>query len=111
MAKVSKPNVANPDKKAAPALGLPGKTVEASKSEMVEAVLPNDANSLGAMLGGRVMHFIDISGELAAPRSFEYAAQTAAVLRVDASAARARDDLSRWLVSMTHRGDTVQDFI
>src|ERR1700721_2187340 len=56
MAKVSKPNVANPDKKAAPALGLPGKTVEASKSEMVEAVLPNDANSLGAMLGALAAH-------------------------------------------------------
>src|SRR5580692_12814685 len=83
MAKVSKPNVANPDKKAAPALGLPGKTVEASKSEMVEAVLPNDANSLGNMLGGRVMHFIDIAGALAAGRHSNSYVVTASVDYLD----------------------------
>ena len=83
MAKLSKPNVANPDKKAAPALGLPGKTVEASKSEMVEAVLPNDANSLGAMLGGRVMHFIDIAGALAAHRHSNSHVVTASVDYLD----------------------------
>ena len=35
------------------------------------AVLPNDANSLGNMLGGRVMHLIDIAGALAATPAFE----------------------------------------
>ncbi|MBI3404664.1 MAG: acyl-CoA thioesterase, partial [Acidobacteria bacterium] len=35
---------------------------------MVEVVLPNDANPLGAMLGGRVMHLMDIAGALAAHR-------------------------------------------
>jgi acyl-CoA hydrolase len=39
MPKLSKSNVANPDKKAVAPPQLPGKTVEASKSEMVEAVL------------------------------------------------------------------------
>ena len=35
---------------------------------MVEVVLPNDANALGNMLGGRVMHLIDMAGALAALR-------------------------------------------
>ena len=48
--------------------GLPGKPVSASRSELTEIVLPNDANPLGNMLGGRVMHLIDIAGALAAGR-------------------------------------------
>jgi acyl-CoA hydrolase len=47
---------------------LPGKPVSASRSELIEAVLPNDANALGSMLGGRVMHLIDIAGAVAAHR-------------------------------------------
>jgi acyl-CoA hydrolase len=39
-----------------------------SLSEMVELVLPNDANPLGALLGGRLMHWIDLAGALAAHR-------------------------------------------
>jgi acyl-CoA hydrolase len=35
---------------------------------MVEVVLPNDANPLGALLGGRLMHWIDLAGGLAACR-------------------------------------------
>jgi len=35
---------------------------------MVEVVLPNDANSLGNILGGKVMHLIDIAGAIAAHR-------------------------------------------
>jgi len=42
--------------------------VSDSISEMVELVLPNDANPLGALLGGRLMHWIDIAGALAAHR-------------------------------------------
>jgi len=39
-----------------------------SISEMVELVLPNDANPLGALLGGRLMHWIDLAGGIAAHR-------------------------------------------
>ena len=39
-----------------------------SQSEMIEIVLPNDANPLGALLGGRLMHWIDMAGALAAHR-------------------------------------------
>ncbi len=39
-----------------------------SEVEMVELVLPNDANLMGHCLGGRVMYLIDIAGGLAASR-------------------------------------------
>src|SRR4051794_31670019 len=39
-----------------------------SATEMVQVVLPNDANPLGFILGGTVMHLIDISGAIACHR-------------------------------------------
>lgn len=39
-----------------------------SAVEMTEIVLPNDANPLGNMLGGRVLHFIDVAAAIAAIR-------------------------------------------
>ena len=39
-----------------------------SFTEMVQVVLPNDANPLGFILGGTVMHLIDIAGAIAAHR-------------------------------------------
>lgn len=62
---------------------LPGKKMDESRSEMVEVVLPNDANPLGAMLGGRVMHLMDIAGALAAHRHSNSYVVTAAVDYVD----------------------------
>src|SRR5947208_16831321 len=44
------------------------RTVAASRAEMLEVVLPNDANPLGNILGGKVMHLIDIAGAIAAHR-------------------------------------------
>ena len=61
----------------------PGKPVSESRSELVEAVLPNDANPLGAMLGGRVMHLIDIAGALAAHRHSNSHVVTASVDYLD----------------------------
>ena len=58
---------------------LKGKTVAESVVEMVEVVLPNDANSLGNMLGGKVMHLIDIAGAVAAHRHARSQVVTAAV--------------------------------
>ena len=37
------------------------KTVKASQTEMTELVLPNDTNPIGNLLGGRLMHWIDIA--------------------------------------------------
>lgn len=45
-----------------------GKTVSESRTTMTEVVLPNDANTLGNILGGKVMHLIDIAGAIAAFR-------------------------------------------
>ena len=42
------------------------KTPQESIIEMTELVLPNDANLLGNLLGGRLMYLIDIAGALAA---------------------------------------------
>ena len=38
---------------------------------MTELVLPNDANIIGNLLGGRLLHWIDIAGALAATRHTE----------------------------------------
>ena len=45
--------------------------VRDSQSEMAEIVLPNDANPLAALLGGRLMHWIDLAGAMAAHRNQE----------------------------------------
>jgi acyl-CoA hydrolase len=50
-----------------------------SMTEMTEVVLPNDANPLGFMLGGSVMHLIDIAGAMAALRHTRTRLVTAAV--------------------------------
>ena len=44
------------------------KFVRESMTEMVELVLPNDTNILGNLLGGRLMHWMDIAAALAASR-------------------------------------------
>lgn len=85
MPKTSKPRTTEPTADARPASGPSpaGKPVSASRSEMVEAVLPNDANPLGNMLGGRVMHLIDIAGALAAHRHSNSHVVTASVDYLD----------------------------
>ena len=47
---------------------LEGRPVRESISEYSEMALPNDANPLGNLLGGRVMHLVDLCGALAAIR-------------------------------------------
>ena len=49
-------------------MSLDAKPVSASQAEMTELVLPNDANVLGTILGGRVMHLVDLCGAIAAAR-------------------------------------------
>lgn len=50
-----------------------------SATEMVQVVLPNDANPLGFILGGTVMHLIDIAGAIAGHRRTRSLLVTAAV--------------------------------
>jgi acyl-CoA hydrolase len=44
------------------------KKVSVSATEMTELVLPNDTNNLGTILGGKVMHLMDIACAIAARR-------------------------------------------
>ena len=50
-----------------------------SATEMVQVVLPNDANPLGFILGGTVMHLIDIAGAITCHRHTRSLLVTAAV--------------------------------
>ena len=45
-----------------------GKPVRESISEYFELALPNDANGLGNVLGGKVMHLVDLAAAMAAMR-------------------------------------------
>ncbi len=59
--------------------GPPAKSPADSATEMVQVVLPNDANPLGFILGGTVMHLIDIAGVIAGHRHTRGLLVTAAV--------------------------------
>ncbi|MCL6481597.1 MAG: acyl-CoA thioesterase [Firmicutes bacterium] len=66
-----------------PAESGAAKPVRYSRAEMTEVVLPNDANPLGNILGGRVMHLIDIAAAIAAHRHSNSYVVTASVDYVD----------------------------
>ena len=61
----------------------PARLVADSQSEMTEIVLPNDTNTLGNLLGGRLMHFIDLVGAMAAYRHTRTHVVTAAMDHID----------------------------
>lgn len=54
-----------------------------SQSEMTEIILPNDTNTLGNLLGGRLMHFIDLTGAMAAYRHSRTHVVTASMDHID----------------------------
>ncbi len=60
-----------------------GKPVSASRSEMAEVVLPAQTNPLGKLLGGYVMHLVDIAGAMAAHRHSNSYVVTASVDYID----------------------------
>src|SRR5215469_15293445 len=62
---------------------LQPRPVRESQSEMIEVVLPNDANPLGNLLGGRLMHFIDVAGALACHRHARSYVVTASIEHLD----------------------------
>ena len=60
-------------------MDLMAKPASESATEMVQVVLPNDTNPLGFILGGTVMHLIDIAGAIACHRHTRTLLVTAAV--------------------------------
>jgi acyl-CoA hydrolase len=56
-----------------------GKPVRESASEYAELALPNDANGLGNLLGGKVMHLVDVAAAMAAMRHARMPVVTASV--------------------------------
>src|SRR4051812_27923197 len=60
-------------------MDLTPKHASASATEMVQVVLPNDANPLGFILGGTVMHLIDVAAAIACHRHNRSLLVTAAV--------------------------------
>ena len=63
--------------------GAEGKPVRASQAEYVEVVLPSQTNPLGNVLGGHVMHLMDITAAIAAHRHSNSYAATVAVDYLD----------------------------
>ncbi len=55
------------------------RTVSQTKSDYSEVCLPNDANLLGNMLGGHVMHLVDLCGAIAAMRHARCTVVTASI--------------------------------
>src|SRR5688500_8214681 len=64
-------------------MALPAKRWQDSATETAQVVLPNDSNPLGYILGGTVMHMIDITGAIACHRHTNALALTAGVDSLD----------------------------
>ena len=58
---------------------MTGKPVSESASEYSELALPNDANGLGHVLGGKVMHLVDLAAAMAAMRHARRPVVTASI--------------------------------
>ena len=58
---------------------LKPKFVKDSQITMIELVLPNDTNMLNNLLGGRLMHWMDIAAAMSAARHCNNVAVTASV--------------------------------
>ena len=68
---------------AGPADNRPARPVSASSVEMVEIMFPNDANPVGTVMGGRVMHLIDVAAAISASRHARTSCVTASVDHID----------------------------
>jgi acyl-CoA hydrolase len=62
---------------------MEGRRVSDSASEYSELALPNDANGLGNLLGGKIMHLVDLAGAIAATRHCRNLVVTASVDHMD----------------------------
>jgi len=62
---------------------MQGRYVKESISEYSELALPNDANGLGNLLGGKIMHLVDLAGAIAAMKHCRNPVVTASVDHMD----------------------------
>lgn len=85
---------------------LPPKPVSASQTEMLQLVLPHDANVLGNALGGVVMHHMDICAAIAAQRHAGHVSVTASVDRIDFESPVRVGEVLQLLASVNYAGRT-----
>jgi acyl-CoA hydrolase len=62
---------------------MQGRFVRESESDYSELALPNDANTFGNLLGGRIMHLVDLAGAIAAMKHSRNPVVTASVDHMD----------------------------
>src|SRR5271165_7068797 len=62
---------------------MQGRFVRESVSEYSELALPNDANGFGNLLGGKIMHLVDLAGAIAAMKHCRHPVVTASVDHMD----------------------------
>ena len=85
---------------------MPGKTVQNSIVVMHELVLPNDTNVLGNILGGRVMHYMDICAAMSAYKHARSPVVTASVDRLNFLAPAKMGDMLILKSSVNYTGNT-----
>ncbi|HZE18944.1 MAG TPA: acyl-CoA thioesterase [Candidatus Angelobacter sp.] len=73
---------------------------------MVELVLPNDANTMGNVLGGRVLHWIDMAAAIVAHRHCRTEAVTASIDEVSFLAPIRVGQMALIAARMTYVGRT-----
>ena len=72
---------------------MSNKSVKESQVIMHELILPNDTNILGNVLGGRVMHFMDICAAMSAYKHARKPVVTASVDHLDFMAPAKKGDI------------------
>ena len=85
---------------------MPGKSVQNSIVVMHELVLPNDTNVLGNILGGRVMHYMDICAAMSAYKHARSPVVTASVDRLNFLAPAKMGDILILKSSVNYTGNT-----
>ena len=82
------------------------KTVKNSQVIMHELVLPNDTNLLGNVLGGRVMHLMDMCSAMSAYKHARSAVVTASVDHLDFLAPAKKGDIMILKSSVNYTGNS-----
>lgn len=85
---------------------MDGKKVSESTVKMTELVLPNDTNLLGNLLGGRLMHWMDIAGALTATRHGRRCVATVQVESLDFKHPIRQGEMVEVLAEMVYVGNT-----